>query len=63
MLCDAHVAQAAKPALLAARRVVVFFKQGEASPRQQAWQFALRASRVTSAGNTKQHGHLAREFA
>jgi hypothetical protein len=40
----AHIAQAAKPALPAARhRVFVFFEPGAASPRQQAWQPALRA--------------------
>jgi hypothetical protein len=38
------VAQAAKPALPAARRrVFVFSEPGEAPPRQQAWQPALRA--------------------
>jgi hypothetical protein len=44
-----NVVQAAKPALVAARRRrFVFFEPGEASPRQQAWQPALRTCHVTS---------------
>jgi hypothetical protein len=30
-----------------------FFKPGEASPRQQAWQPALRTHRVTSGNQSK----------